>query len=98
MQWHEQDKIIPHEEAQIVVNWGLDRTMMEGLQQWDKICQPSSPNIWFSPPPQVFKLNFNGASRGNLGPDGFGGLCCNHDGRIMMVFLGSIGMDTNNSA
>ena len=29
---------------------------------------------------------------------GFGGLCRDHDDRIMMVFLGSIGMDTNNSA
>ena len=42
-------------------------------------------------------LNFDGASRGNLDSADFGGLCHNHDGRITMVFLGSIGMDTNNS-
>ena len=31
MQWHDQENIIPHEEAHIVVNWGLDRSMMDGL-------------------------------------------------------------------
>ena len=50
------------------------------------------------PSPLVFKLNFDGASRGNPGLAGFGGLCRDHDGRIMMVFLGSIGQDTNKSA
>ena len=31
IQWHDQDNIIPHEEVQMAVDWGLDRTMMEGL-------------------------------------------------------------------
>ena len=98
MQWHDQDKIIPREEAEIVMNWGLDRTMMDGLRRRDKVCQSSSLNLWSTPPPQVFKLNFDGTSRGNMGPTGFGGLFRDHDGKIVMVFLGSIGMDTNNSA
>ena len=98
MHWHNQDNIIPREEAQIAVNWGLDRSMMDGLRQRDKLCQPSSPKFWSTPPHLVFKLNFDGASRGHPGPVGFGGLCHDHAGRIMMVFLGSIGKDTNNSA
>ena len=97
MQWHDQDKIIPHEEAQIAKNWGRNRIMMDGLRRWDKICQPSSPNLWSAPPSEVFKLNFSGASRGNLGSTPFGGLCRYHDGRIVKVFVGSIGVDTNNS-
>ena len=51
-----------------------------------------------SPPPGVFKLNFNGASRGNPGQVGFGGLCRDHEGRVKKVFMGDIGKDTNNSA
>ena len=51
-----------------------------------------------APPPRVFKLNFDGASRGNPGPAGFGGLCRDHEGKIRMVFMGAIGQDTNNSA
>ena len=46
----------------------------------------------------VFKLNFDGASRGNPGPTGFGGLCRDSLGRINFVFLGAIGHDSNNSA
>ena len=90
-------KIIPREEAQIAANWGLNRSMMDGLQIRDKICHPSSPNFWTAPPPQVFKMNFDEASRGNPGPTGFGGLCCDHDGRILTIFWGGIGLDTNNS-
>ena len=46
----------------------------------------------------VFKLNFDGASRGNPGAARFGGLCKESEGRVVFVFLGSIGQDTNNSA
>ena len=31
MQWHDHDKIIPREEAQIATSWGLDSFLMEGL-------------------------------------------------------------------
>ena len=91
MQWYDQDKIIPREEAQIATNWGLDRAMMDGLRQWDMLCQPSIMNIWSTPPPSVFKLNFDGASRGNPSLVGFGGLCRDQEGKIRMVFMGAIG-------
>ena len=98
MQWHEQDKIFPREEVQIVENWGLNRPTLAALRYQDKLCLPSSPSIWTVPPPGVFKMNFDGASRGNLGPVGFGCLFHDHKGRIRMVFMGAIGQDTNKSA
>ena len=58
---------------------------------------PSSPSSWSPPPPQVYKLNFNGASKGNSGPVGYGGICRDHSGRILSIFLGALGMETNNS-
>ena len=49
------------------------------------------------PPVQVFKLNIDGASTGNPGPAGFGGVFPDSTGRILSMYLGAIGTDTNNS-
>ena len=75
MQWNEQDNIIPREELQIAENWGLNKPMFEALCYRDKLCTPSSPASWLAPPPDVFKLNFDGVSHDNPGQAGFGGLC-----------------------
>ena len=96
MQWYKQDNIFPWEEVYIAENRGMNRPKLAALCCQDKPCLPSSPLIWTVPPPGVFKLNFDGASRGNPGPAGFGGLCRDHEGRIRMVFMGAIGKDTNN--
>ena len=85
MQWQDQDKIIPPEEAHIAKSWGLDRSQMEGLHSRERIYTPSSPSSWSPLPPQVFKLNFDGASKGNLGPAGYGGICQDHSGRIISI-------------
>ena len=53
---------------------------------------------WSSPPSLVFKVNFDGAARGNLGDARYGGVCRNYNGEIIQVFFGSLGIDTNNSA
>lgn len=45
----------------------------------------------------MHKLNFDGASKGNPGNSGFGGLFRNHKGDSLLSFLGSKGWDTNNS-
>jgi len=46
----------------------------------------------------VIKLNFDGASKGNSGKAGYGGIYRNHEGQPFLSFFGSIGWDTNNSA
>ena len=43
-------------------------------------------------------MNFDGASKGNPGPAGYGGIFRNSQGEIEAIFYGSIGWDTNNSA
>ena len=45
----------------------------------------------------MFNINFDGASRGNSDDVRYGGLCRDLQGRVIFVFLGSIGRDTNNS-
>lgn len=49
------------------------------------------------PPKHTFKLNFDGASKGNPGKAGFGGIFRDHEGSPLLIFFGNIGWDTNNS-
>lgn len=44
----------------------------------------------------MVQLNFEGASKGNPGREGFGGIFKNHKGNVLQTFMGSIGWDTNN--
>jgi len=57
-----------------------------------------SPSHWSPPTLNTFKLNFDGAAKGNPGPAGFGGAIRNDKGDIQRIFFGSIGHDTNNAA
>ena len=60
---------------------------------------PSHPPLTLDPPPEgVFKLNFDGASKGNPGPAGFGGIIRNVKGEAQIIYYGSIGWDSNNFA
>jgi len=45
----------------------------------------------------MIQLNFDGASKGNLGKVGYGGAFRDHKGKPLLIFLGSIGWDMNNS-
>ena len=58
----------------------------------------SNSNSWIGPPAGSFKLNVNGAAKGNLGPAGYGGTIRNSKGDILSLFYGSIGSNTNNMA
>lgn len=52
------------------------------------------------PPPPVsqYKLNFDGASKGNPGPTGFGGAIRNSEGVPVGIYWGYIGLNSNNMA
>jgi ribonuclease HI len=50
------------------------------------------------PPLDCFKLNFDGASRGNPGPAGFGAVLRDHMGKIIHMIAGFLGENTNNVA
>ena len=52
---------------------------------------------WYRPPNWVFKLNFDGASKGNLGPTGYGGVIQDDIGFIRHIFVGIQGHDSNNA-
>lgn len=62
------------------------------------LCLNQEVRTWTPPPIDMVKLNFDGASKGNLGQAGYGGAFRGHDGNPIAIFMGSIGWDTNNSA
>ena len=61
------------------------------------IMRVASPMHWDPPPKKVFKLNFDGASNGNLGMAGFGGAIRKYKGEIIHLFYGNIGFNSNNA-
>ena len=58
----------------------------------------SNPLFQNAPPAGSFKLNIDGAAKGNPGPAGYGGVIRNSKGSILSLFWGSIGSNTNNMA
>lgn len=57
-----------------------------------------SPEKWNPPPQEIYKLNFDGATKGNPGPASIGGAIRDSKGSIQGIFWGSIGDNTNNMA
>jgi hypothetical protein len=78
------------------------------FQKWD-LCLAPSPDLhsthltsvnnpinWKKPPLVFFKINFYGASKGNMGPVGFFVVFRDHQGLILNIIVGNMGHDTNN--
>jgi ribonuclease HI len=57
----------------------------------------SSPTLWEAPSRNFFKLNFDGASKGNPGLAGYEAVIRNSDGEILHILAGSMGHNTNNT-
>ncbi|KAH9293663.1 hypothetical protein KI387_041132, partial [Taxus chinensis] len=60
--------------------------------------KPKKNSIWIRPEENVVKLNFDGASKGNLGLAGGGGILRNNEGDWLFVYVGPLGWQTNNMA
>lgn len=61
-------------------------------------CAPNNAdiNIWKPPPHGFLKVNIDGASKGNTGLVGFGGVIRDEQGKIKEIFHGHLGTATNN--
>jgi hypothetical protein len=95
--WREEDLIFPTQEQSIMNNWKLNN-----IQSLAPHPHPSSqgnnPSHWSPPPADFFKLNFDGASKGNPGAAGFGAVIRNQQGSILLLTAGNLGHTTNNAA
>ena len=96
--WGDQDLKAPAAEMIILNNWGITSIPVSIKPNMTPLLESDSPDSWSPPREGFFKLNFDGASKGNPGRAGFGGILRNALGQAVWVFFGYIGQDTNNSA
>jgi ribonuclease HI len=94
--WTEKDWQCNPEEQIILHNWQLDLT--NHLSARSPTVPLVSPTTWTPPPAHFIKVNFDGASKGNPGPAGYGTVLRNSDGEILGLEAGFIGDTTNNVA
>lgn len=85
-------------ETQTLEEWDVRMVPVFNGQLRPRSKEVSSPNCWLIPPEGWLKLNFDGASKGNLGPTGFGGVIHNLQGIILWAYWGQLGWDINNVA
>lgn len=52
---------------------------------------------WVPPPERCLKLNFDGASKGNPGPVGFGCVLRDHSSKVIRAIFGPLGVCDSSS-
>eukprot|EP00253_Pinus_taeda_P011233 PITA_11233 len=95
--WTENDWPTSPREKIIWNSWNLNIS----YSQQDIHSNPpkvTSPSQWSPPVGATFKLNFDGAAKGNPGPSGYGGVIRNAEGSVEYIYYGSTGINTNNMA
>jgi len=96
--WGSSDLRASPEETLIPRNWEIHNIPMFVGNIAERAEDRSSPEAWEPPPTNVFKLKFDGALKGNLGPTGFGGAIRDSKGSMVGLYWGYIGENTNNVA
>jgi ribonuclease HI len=92
----EEDQQCNPEEHSILQNW--QPITSNQLKQKSNMGQPTSPTNWTPPPAHFIKVNFDGASKGNPGLEGYGVVLRNSGGEILGLEAGFLGDTTNNVA
>jgi ribonuclease HI len=94
--WQGCDRTCPNEELSILQNWQLNLTDLM-IAQAPKTHIPS-PSTWTPPSTGYVKVNFDGASKGNPGPAGYGAVIRDSTGKLLTMVAGHLGETTNNVA
>jgi hypothetical protein len=93
--WKIEDLNCNPEEQSILQSW--QPSLINQLTIKAPKRQNSSPTIWTPPPTDFIKINFDGASKGNPGPAGYGATLRNSRGEILCLVVGYLGETTNNA-
>jgi hypothetical protein len=94
--WKEDDLISPPHENKILNSWKLGLKFLPP-NMLTNVPTPSGPSSWQPLPLGFLKLNFDGASKGNPRPVGFGDVFWDCKGDILHFLAHNIGYNTNNS-
>jgi hypothetical protein len=93
--WQPKDKECNQEEQCTLQRWQL-RLINQLVIKAPK-SQNISPTTWTPPPTGFIKINFDGASKGNPGPAGYGAVIRNSKGEILILAAGYLGETTTPS-
>jgi hypothetical protein len=93
--WTPRDLIYNKKEECILQAWNLDFQNQATIIVVRHL--QCSPRLWSPPPTGFIKINFNGASKGNLGPTRFGVVLRNSEGEILYLTTGYLGENKNNA-
>eukprot|EP00253_Pinus_taeda_P010995 PITA_10995 len=96
--WEEEDWKMSQEEGRIVAKLNMEFSMIYPRKDKKRNPQAQSPNQFRYPGEHFIKLNFNGASKGNPGPAGLGGVFRDGKGKTRWVFVEWGGEMTKNEA
>eukprot|EP00253_Pinus_taeda_P036591 PITA_36591 len=96
--WSHEDLPSNNQEQAIWNNWQFQITSLKSAQGTSVTKRKKTLTNWTHPPNNTYLLNFDGASKGNPGITGYGGVIRNSQGIPLKVYFGSIGWNTNNAA
>eukprot|EP00253_Pinus_taeda_P018598 PITA_18598 len=96
--WEEEDWKMDQAEGRIASKLNLEFRMIYPRKEKRGNSQAQSPNQFRYPGIHSIKLNFDGASKGNPGPAGLGGIFRDGHGKTRWVFAKWGGEMTNNEA
>lgn len=88
------DPPLPQEEN-IILNLGLQPISPQGIINGVRTMNTGASS-WKPPAHGFFKVNIDGASKGNPRVVGFGGAIRDHQGKTKYIFHGHLGKDANN--
>ena len=96
--WESFDLQAGLEETRILRNWEIASILEYIGHRGEENKIGIHPDTWDTPLENMYKLNFDGASKGNPGPTGFGGAIRNSEGNLVGLYWGYMGMNSNNVA
>eukprot|EP00253_Pinus_taeda_P031554 PITA_31554 len=96
--WDEEDWKMDQQEGRIATLLNLEFSLIYPRKERQSNPQVQSPNLFSYPGIHSIKLNFDGASKGNPGPAGLGGIFRDGKGKTRWVFAEWVGEMTNNDA
>lgn len=83
--WHDMDLPESPQEHYIMNTWNLDLSFLDHVKARPPISS-TSPLTWSPPASNSFKLNFDGAAKGNLGMTRFAGVFRNDSGIALHAY------------
>eukprot|EP00253_Pinus_taeda_P002060 PITA_02060 len=96
--WSQEDFPSSNQERAIWNNWLFQITSPNSALATSVTKVAKTITNWSPPPKNTYILNFDGASKGNPGITGYGGIIRNSQGNSLKIYFGSIGWNTNNAA